>query len=210
VVGVVADVRLRGVTGSDSPQVYVPMAQAFPAGSAAIAIDPDGDPDAVLEVARRVLRDLDPELPLYNVIRLADLSAQYLATERLIAGMTGVFSGMALALCAIGLFGVLAQLVAQRTREIGIRMALGADRARLQRSVVGTGLKVAAAGVVIGLVLVAGLSQTLTTLTPSIDRPPMVAVGLDVAVLLVVALGAAWIPARRASRVDPIVALRVE
>jgi putative ABC transport system permease protein len=208
VVGVVADVRLRGVTTPPTSQAYLPTTQAYPAGSLAIAIDPAGSPDRVIAAAKQALHEIDPELPIYSVIHLSELRAQYLATERLVVAMTGLFTAIALALCTIGLFGVLAQLVAQRTREIAIKMALGADRRRLRLGVVLTGIKIATAGVVIGVVTIASAWQTVAKLAAPIDTPQIGTIALDALVLVAAAVGAAWIPARRASAVDPMVALR--
>lgn len=210
VVGVVGDVQLRGVAMPPSLQAYVPVTQGWSAGNVGIAIDPAADPNSTLEEARRALQEIDPELPPYDVIRISDLRARYLATERLVLELTGVFGGMTLALSAIGIFGVLAQIVVQRTREIGIRMALGADRARLRAAVIATALKVAGIGIVVGLAVVVIASDLLTGVTASIDKPSVLNLGLAGLLLLGVAVAAAWIPARRASDVDPVRALRAD
>jgi ABC-type antimicrobial peptide transport system permease subunit len=143
-------------------------------------------------------------------VRVKDLRARYLATERLTLGLTAAFSIIALLLCAIGLYGVLAQFVAQRTREIGIRMALGADRGRLRRGVVVQRLRLALAGIAAGAVLSAIASKLAEAFLPMVERPDPAAVGLDALILLAVAALAGWIPARRASAVDPASALRAD
>ncbi len=210
VVGVVTDVRLRRqMTGTQS-QIYMPIEQSFLRGSAGVVIDADGDVDAIVARARDVLKRVDPELPLYSVMRMADLRARYLATERVTAALSGAFGTLATLLAAVGLYGLLSQLVSQQQRDIGVRMALGADRGRLMRAIVARSLGVAALGTVIGVVaLYAGLGVA-TALVPAFAAPPPDVLAIDVAVLLVVAAVAAWAPARRASRVDPLVALRAE
>ncbi len=113
-------------------------------------------------------------------------------------------------LCAIGVFGVLAQLVAQRTREIGIRMALGANPSRLRRQVIGAGLRLTLAGLAIGALASGGAEQLIRHFVPSLDPPSAIAIAIDAAVLIAISLVAAWIPSLRASRIDPLRALRTE
>ncbi len=210
VVGIVADVRLAGATPTETPQVYQPLAQTRELSSMGVAIDGSGDAETLVAAARQILHDADPRLPIYNVQPIADLRARYLATERLTLALAGVFSLIALGLVAIGLYGVLAQFVAQRTREIGIRMALGADRARLRRAVVFAGLRLAAIGTVAGGLAVWFGWRFAASFAPQLDPPGAATVVINAAVLLAVAGVAAWIPARRASAVDPTVALRAE
>jgi putative ABC transport system permease protein len=209
VVGVVGDVRLRGAAGSTA-QAYFPFAQKPPYGVASIAVDVAGDPEAILPAVREAIRGVDPDLPLYNITLLRDLRARFLATERITLALTGAFAAIAIALSALGLFGVLSQVVTQRTREIGIRMALGADRARLRLGVIGAGVRLAIAGAVVGIGGSILAARLIARFVPALDAPTPTAIGVDVVLLLVVALGAAWVPARRASGVDPVVALRSE
>lgn len=211
IVGVSASVRNRAVIGDAPRQIYRPVGQGVMGGSAGVAVDLAAGSDASgLAFARTVVHEIDPELPLYNVTRVKDLRARFLATERLTLAMTAIFGGLALALSAIGLFGVLSQLVAQRTREIGIRMALGANRGRLRASVVGTGLRLAGAGVVVGAAASALAWRGLTHVVPTLAAASWTSLGLDAIVLLAVAALAAWVPARRASSIDPMHALRTE
>jgi predicted permease len=210
IVGVVADVRLRRQMTGTQTQIYLPVAQSFVRGSAGVVIDADGSEEQVIARARQVLTTIDPELPLYNVVRVADLRARFLATERVTLALGGAFGALALALAAIGLYGTLSQLVAQRRREIGIRLALGASRARLTGSVVWTSVRVAGLGCAAGVALTAGGAQMLAAAVPSFEAPGAGVMALDVLVLLAAAIAAAWLPARRAARVDPLVALRAE
>ncbi|OFW11225.1 MAG: hypothetical protein A3H96_25630 [Acidobacteria bacterium RIFCSPLOWO2_02_FULL_67_36] len=210
VIGVVADVRQRSVSVPVGPQFYFPITQYPPYGALAVVIEAAAKPELVLPAARHALRDVDPELPPYNAVLVRDIRAKFLATERLTFALTAAFALVALALSAIGLYGVLAQLVAQQGREIGIRMALGADRGRLRRSVVFSGLRIAAAGVVAGVVLTAVAARLVARVVPGVDPPAVWAVAIESLLLLAVAGLAAWVPARRASAIDPLSALRSE
>lgn len=210
IVGIVGDVRLWGATGRDSMQVYLPIPQSEISGVLGIAVDGTAGADVLVAAVRQALRDVDPHLPVYNIQPIADLRARFLATERLMLALAAVFSVMALVLVAIGLYGVLAQFVAQRTREIGIRMALGADRARLRRGIVFSGLRMAIGGAVVGMAIVGLGWRAAAGLLPGLDAPNVATLTGDALILLAVAGLAAWIPARRASSVDPTVALRAE
>jgi putative ABC transport system permease protein len=210
IIGVVADVRLHFLSEGEGPQIYVPLAQQAPSGPLAIAVDAARSPSAALEAARSALAEIDAELPIYNVTPFADLRARYAKTELLTAEVSGIFGAIALALCAIGLYGVMSQAVAQRTRDIGIRMALGADGGTLRRQVVLHGLALAAAGTVVGAGCSLALSNAMARFVPGLNPPTASLIAVDVAILLLVAVAAAWVPARRASAVDPMVALRAE
>jgi ABC-type antimicrobial peptide transport system permease subunit len=151
---------------------------------------------------------VDPALPMYNVQPVEVISARFLAPHHIAMALMGSFAVMTLLLSAIGLYGMLAQVVAQRTREIGIRMALGADGGRVIRSVVLHGLRLAALGVVLGAAA-AGLAASLIgSFLPSLDTPDGTTIVLNAGVLLAVAAAATWLPARRAATVDPLRALR--
>jgi putative ABC transport system permease protein len=211
IVGVVADVRLVGLKGQEL-QVYYPLAQEGSAGGLAVAAHATRDTDAAFEAVLGALRAVDPELPPYNVSPIHDLRARYLASERLTLTLTlsGAFSAVALLLCAIGLYGVLSQAVSQRTREIGVRMALGADRRAVQGQVVWSGLRLASAGALLGGAVSLAIARTVTPLVPTVDLPGVELIAADAAVLLLVAILAAWLPSRRASVIDPVRALRAE
>jgi putative ABC transport system permease protein len=209
IVGVVADVRLVGLKGQEL-QVYYPLAQEGSAGGLAVAAHATRDTDAAFEAVLGALRAVDPELPPYNVSPIHDLRARYLASERLTLTLSGAFSAVALLLCAIGLYGVLSQAVSQRTREIGVRMALGADRRAVQGQVVWSGLRLASAGALVGGAVSLAIARTVTPLVPTVDMPGVELIAADAVVLLLVAVLAAWLPSRRASVIDPVRALRAE
>jgi putative ABC transport system permease protein len=213
IVGIVKNVRLWDVKNDAtraSYQIYEPMVQAYPRGTVSIVVEAAGNAAPVIAGVRDAIRKLDPELPVYNVERVSDLQARYLAVERMTLGLTAAFSAVALILCAIGLYAVLAQFVSQRTREIGIRMALGADRARLRRAIVWQGLRLAVIGILAGACAAVFGSTLASKAIPSITESNPAGLAGNAIVLLAVAMLAAWIPARRASAVDPSSALRAE
>jgi predicted permease len=212
VIGVVRDVRLGSVSGFRFGQLYEPLSErrGWFDGRLSLAIDSTGDTVHLMEAARAVLADIDSDLTLYNVVQVQDLRAVYLPTERMTLAATGVFSTIALALCAVGLYGVLSQSVAQRTREVGIRIALGADLTRVRRSVVATGFRFAVSGGIIGSAGAYLGFKAGAAVLPRLDAPSFAMMACNSLVLLAVAAVAAWVPARRAAAVDPIQALRVE
>jgi predicted permease len=208
VVGIVADVRLRGVTTQPNLQAYLPIAQSPPFGGLGVVVEAAGDPAAIVPAVRAGLREVDSELPPYNVTLVRDLQSRYLANQRLTLALTSAFAAIALVLSAIGLYGVLTQLVAERSREIGIRMALGANRGSVRRAVVWTGLRVACFGVALGALASTAAVRLIARFVPALDPPSIAWIAANAFVLVAVAVLAAWIPARRASSVDPLVALK--
>jgi ABC-type antimicrobial peptide transport system permease subunit len=157
-----------------------------------------------------VLRDLDPALPIAAVRTLEDVVEGSVARGRLTFLLLAAFAGTALLLAAIGLYGVIAYTVTQRTREIGIRLALGASPRRVLRQVLGQGLKLVVLGLILGALGAAGLTRLLASLLYQVSPADPLVFGGMALLLLAVALAAAWLPARRAAKVDPMVALRVE
>jgi putative ABC transport system permease protein len=208
VVAVVGDVR-HNALGQEYPSMYFSAAtRLFPLMD--IVIRTQGRPESVLGAARSRLHDLDPELPLSNVRTVEEYVYNNAAQPRLNAVLLGVFAGVALLIAAIGVYGVLAYSVNQRTREIGLRMALGAQRAGVLWWVARQGMAVAAVGIGIGLAGAYALSRLLSTLLFDIQPRDSRTFTTVAVVLGLVALTACLAPARRASRVDPIVALRDE
>ena len=208
VVAVVGEVR-HNALGTEFPSMYFSAATRL-APQMDIVIRTQGRPESALAAARAKIRELDPELPLSNVRTVEEYVYNNAAQPRLNAALLGVFAGVALLIAAIGVYGVLAYSVNQRTREIGLRMALGAQRSGVLWWVARQGMLVAAAGIGIGLAGAYALSRLLSTLLFEIQPRDSVTFTTVAAVLAVVALTACLVPARRASRVDPIVALRDE
>ncbi|HKP29155.1 MAG TPA: ABC transporter permease [Gemmatimonadales bacterium] len=209
VVGVVADVREFG-PASDAPyQTYLPLMRNPTPYGFFVARTRLDDPAAGRVLQNAVLA-ADPEQPVFNVRSLRSYIASSLGPRRFTAIMMGVFAAVSLALASVGLYGVIAYLVSQRTREIGIRVALGASTSGVLRLVLGQGMRLAGIGVVIGLVLTFALSRSLSSLLVGVSVFDPLVYTLVAVTLLLVAAAATIIPARRAARVDPVSALRSE
>jgi putative ABC transport system permease protein len=207
VVGIAADVREFGPTVPAPPTMYLAYAQ-WPISYLTVVAKSRGDAASLIEPIRVVLRDLDPDVPMYAVRSMDQLVSNAIAQPRLYLVLIASFAGTAMLLAAIGLYGVLAYAVGQRTREIGIRLALGAKRAEVLRMVISQAGRLAVTGVVIGLGLALlatrALRSQLFEIAPT-DAITYVTVAVS---LLIVSMLASWIPARRASRIDPLAALR--
>jgi putative ABC transport system permease protein len=205
VVGVVADIRLHALDETPKPAVYLPSASG-----AGLILRTEFEPLSLLAAVRRQVRDLDPNQPLYDCKSLEQCMAESAVGERVTGWLLGIFAGIAVALAAVGIYGLVSYSVAQRTHEIGVRMALGAERGQVTWQVVGGSLKLVLIGVAVGLAAAAGLTRFLTSLLYEV-RPMDPATFASVfGVLLGVALLASYLPARRAAKVDPVVALRCE
>ena len=209
VVGVVAHVKNYGVDQPSRVEIYLPYNQR-PAGSPTILVETAGDPASLTPGVREAVKSLDPELPIFAVRTLNEVVASQMAPRRLAVALISVFSAVALLLAAIGIYGVMSYAVALRTQEIGIRMALGAQREDISQMVLRFGTRLSLAGVTLGLIAAFGLARAMAGLlfqTSTADPPTFSIVPL---LLLGVALLACYVPARRATRVDPLVALRTE
>jgi len=169
-----------------------------------------GDPKNAFSAVRHEVNAVDPALPIFNLRTMEDQIDESLAAQRAMAGLCVFFAILATLLAAIGLYGVMAYTVTRRTREIGIRLALGAQTGQVRKMVIGQGMMLSVIGVVIGLAAAFGLARLMTTFLFGVTpRDPAVFIGVPL-LLAVVAFVAVWLPARRASQVDPIVALRYE
>jgi len=207
VVGIVGDVRASEVTLEPEPAIYVSQTQQ-PQRQMTLVVQTSGDPEAFIPLVRRELQALDPNLPLFNTRTIEDVVDTAVSQPRFYMLLLTLFAGAALALSAVGIFGVMSYVVTQRTREIGIRMALGAAPGRVLNSVVGGAIGLALAGVAIGIAGALFGGRLLSALLYGV-RPTDPATLAAVAVLLTgVAALASYFPARRAVQVDPIVALR--
>jgi putative ABC transport system permease protein len=210
VVGVAEDVKYEGVAGESQRVVlYQSFSQrSMPFGM--IAVRTPGDPAALTATVQRAVLSVDPTAPVSNVETLRERLRQSVADRRFQLTLFGGFALLALGLAGIGLYGVLAFMVGERTREIGIRMALGAARGSVQALVLRQGLFLTAAGVGLGLLLSLPAGRLVRSSLFGITPADPVTYLLIPAVLLLVALVSAWLPARRATRVDPVIALRNE
>ena len=207
IVGVVGDAKPNTVEGENLPQIYVPHAQDSEWGFMAMVIRTGGDPAALASAVRREVQTIDKDQPIYNVRTMEEVVMNSIRTRRLSMLLFTAFAGAALLLAALGIYGVMAYSVTQRVREIGIRMALGAQAGDVLRMVVRQGMMLTLTGVGVGLVGALGLSRVLASLlfgTNPIDPITFAAIPF---LLGLVALIACYLPARRAARVDPIKAL---
>jgi putative ABC transport system permease protein len=209
IVGVLADERFHGLAEAASPAVYLPSGQA-PIPNGSILVRVEGDPAAFAPTLRRVVRELEPGLVLSAVEPLVETVSQSVAQRRFTMLVLGAFAAVALLLAMVGVHGVLSYTVAQRNREIGIRMALGADRANVGRLIVGQGAKLAIGGLGIGVLGSLGVSRLLSALLFGVTPGDPATLAMVALALGGVALLASWLPARRAARVDPMVVLREE
>jgi putative ABC transport system permease protein len=209
VVGVVGNTRHEGLSQDTEAEFYVPYLQS-PGNSMQLAVRTVADPDSIVAAVRAQVRDVDPDQPLYHVATLQQVLSESLAPRRLNMLLLGIFAGIALTLATVGIYGVMAFSVTQRTHEIGIRMALGAKRRNVLRLIVRQGLRLTLLGVVLGIAGAWALTSFLASFLFGVaPRDPATFVLVSLA-LVAVSILACYIPARRATRVDPMVALRYE
>jgi putative ABC transport system permease protein len=209
IVGIVGNVHREGLNAEPNPEVYLPFDQT-PVRDLAIVVRSSAEPDAVAAAVKAQLRALDPDIPPYRLRRLGELVSESVSRPRFYMLLLGGFSGVALALAALGIYGVISYAVSQRTRELGIRIALGATRDQVTRLVLGQGLALSLTGLLVGLGAAFYLTRVMASLLfgiDAIDPPTFAAVAV---VLLGVAGLASYLPARRAAHVDPMVAIRTE
>ncbi|HEX4915217.1 MAG TPA: ABC transporter permease [Vicinamibacterales bacterium] len=212
VIGIVADAKYNSINERPLPQLFVPMARSE-VSTLRLFVRTSGDPAPLVAEVRNAIRTLDPNLPIYDARTLHEHMQGAVFAQRMAANLLGAMGVLALLLAAIGLYGVMAYAVSQRTQEMGIRLALGASPASLLNMIVGQGMKLTSLGLMIGLALALaafGSIGAVRTLLPGISPlDPITFVSVPV-ILAAIALVATWIPARRAGKVDPLVALRVD
>ncbi len=211
IVGVVADVHERGYELAMKPGVYVPITSLDLDWSPdALIVRTKGDPTALAPAARRIVASVDPQQPISEVRTMDEIVDLNVADRQQQMTLLGTFAALALVLASIGLYGVLSYSVTQRSREIGLRMALGATGSSVIRMIVARGLALTATGLVIGLVAAWLATRTMKNILYGVAATDPVTFASVAALLALIALIACWAPARRASRVDPITVLREE
>jgi putative ABC transport system permease protein len=211
IVGVVADAKFHSLREPSRPRIFIPIFnRLWEQAAVNYEIRTYGDPEAIGRALRKIVRETNPAFSPIEISTMSGLVDRSLGTDRLITELAGCFAGLALLLASVGLYGVMSYAVARRTNEIGIRMAMGAQKRDVLRLVLGHGSTLTLAGVGIGILGALGLSQFLRSLLFGIKPIDPMTFAIVSALLIGVALLASYIPARRAMKVDPIVALRYE
>jgi predicted permease len=209
VVGVVGDVRQLGLAETPQPAVYFSHLHA-PRLLATMVVRTAGEPTDLAAPIRNAIREVAPNQPIRSMMPLREVMAESIARDRFFTVLFAVFGSLALALAAIGIYGVLAYTVRQRTQEIGVRMALGASTVDVLRMVSGSGMALVGAGVLIGTVAAVALSRVLASQLYGVAPTDPLTFAAAIAFLGVIAFVATYVPARRAMRVPPMTALRPE
>jgi putative ABC transport system permease protein len=209
VIGIVNDVRYRSVEAAPTAESYIPLLQSW-RGGGLLFMRTSLEPAALTPMLRKEIAALDSDLPVTLIKTMGNRFGDATWRTRLSADLLGLFAGLALLLAAVGLYGVMAQAVEQRTREIGVRMALGAERRNIFVLVIGRAFAIAIVGIAAGIGLSLMSMRFLDTLLYDVKPNDPMTLGVLAAVLLVVSLLASYVPARRATRVDPLTSLRAE
>jgi predicted permease len=210
IVGLVGHIRQADLSGDSSKGVYYYSLYQAPAPIASFVVRTSVDPRRLAGPMRDAIRAVDPSQPIFDLKAMDDRVSDSLGARRFSVTLLGVFAALAMLLAAIGIYGVVSYSVAQRTQEIGIRLALGAERRSVFRMVLGQALRLAAAGVVAGVAAAAVLARLVSSQLFQTSEFDPVTFAAVAGILVAVALAASYIPARRATRVDPLVALRYE
>jgi predicted permease len=209
VVGVVRNTVVNNIGEEPQPLAYLPLAQNY-SPAATLQVRTSGRPEALISTVRAQVQSLDSNLALTNVQTIGELLSQGLWAPRMGAALLAVFGALALILAIIGVYGVLSYSVNQQTREIGIRMAMGAQPGRVLQLVVGQGMRLAGAGLILGLLVAFAAMRLLDSLLFGVSAHDPLTFGAVSVVLALAAVLACYLPARRATKVDPIIALRYE
>jgi putative ABC transport system permease protein len=216
IIGVVGDVKHSGLDAETNPETYYhylqvpPEAMNFAESTMALVIRTSADPVAMTSSVRHELRTLDPSQPVFNVHTMQDLISGSVAQPRFRTFLIGIFAGLALVLAALGLYGVVAYSVSQRTTELGVRVALGAEPSGILKLVVFHAARLAIIGLAIGVAVSLAGSRLMSRFLFDVSPADPITLGAVSLVILLVALTAALVPALRAAKVDPAVALRAE
>jgi putative ABC transport system permease protein len=209
IVGVVADVKFGKLTTESKAELYMPHTQA-PLGLMTIVARMEGAPESLLTPLRQTVEAMNKDLPVFQANTMEQYLGAAVAQPKLNMTLLMIFAGVAVVLTAVGIYGVMAYSVAQRTQEIGIRMALGAQKQDVLRMIVGQGLRLVIAAMVIGLFAAFAVTKSIASLLYGVGATDFATLGSVGALLATIATVACWLPARRASGVNPITALRSE
>ncbi len=209
IIGVVGDINQSGLTQAPRPEIHQPFTQS-PVGGMNLLVRGASNLASLAASARGAARAVDPALPVFNVKMMESVIADSFSTNRLNALLVGLFAALALALSALGVYSVMSYTVEQNTREIGVRMALGAQSRDVLKLVLGHGLALTAMGLIVGAIAAFALTGLMENLIFGVSATDPVTVIATPVLLTVFALLACYIPARRATKIDPMVALRNE
>jgi putative ABC transport system permease protein len=209
IIGVAGGIKHVSLAEEKQPHIYMSMAQ-YPAPRAAFVVRTDGPPNAAISTFRAAIRQVDPDMPLYMVRSMTEIISQTLSTQRLTNILLTAFAILALTLAAVGIYSTMSLYVGSRTKEFGIKLALGAQPGALRRAVMRQGLLLTGAGVLVGIAGALALTRTIKSLLFEVSATdPLVFTAVPL-LLVVVSLIACYTPARRATQVDPLIALRNE
>jgi putative ABC transport system permease protein len=209
IVGVVGNIKQESLTAAATPEIYVPYLQ-MPTAGMTLFVHSTSDPLALVGPLRNQMRELDQDQPLYSIRTLDQRLSESMAQPRSLMWLFSGFAVLALALTMVGIYGVVSFSVTQRTHEIGIRMALGAERRNVLGLIVGQGLKLVGVGLALGALAAFALTRLMAKLLFGVSATDPITFVVVALLLALVALVASYIPARRATKVDPLVALRYE
>jgi putative ABC transport system permease protein len=210
VIGVVGRVKMESLSTDDNRvQGYFPFLQ-MPNSGMTVIIKASSDPNELISSVRRTVKSIDPDQPIYNPRTMGDIRAESVAPERLNLTLLGIFAGIALVLSIVGIYGVMSYSVTQRTHEIGIRMAIGAQPSDVFAMILGHGMKLALLGIGIGLVGAFALTRLMASMLFGVEPTDATTFGAISVLLTIVALLACYLPGRRATKVEPTVSLRYE
>ena len=209
IVGIAGGIKHVSLAEEKQPHIYFPLAQQ-PAPRASFVVRTDGPPNAAIPTFRAAIRQVDPDMPLYLVRSMTEIIGQTLSTQRLTNILLTAFAILALTLAAVGIYSTMSVYVGSRTKEFGIRLALGAQPGVLRRAVLRQGMWLTAAGVVVGIAGALALTRTIKSLLFEVSATDPLVFTASPVLLVVVSLVACYTPARRATKVDPLVALRDE
>ncbi|HYL98912.1 MAG TPA: FtsX-like permease family protein, partial [Blastocatellia bacterium] len=214
IVGVVADVKNAGLDRPAGTELYIPYAQCgripYAMQDFFAVLRTSREPALLTSSATEAVHGLDPALPVSHVATMDDLVSAAESRPRFLTMLLGLFSGLALILATVGIYGLMSYAVSQRTQEIGIRMALGARPADVQRMVLFHGLGITLSGIAVGVAAAFGLTRLMASLLFGVTATDPLTFAVIVGALAIAALGACYVPARRATSVDPMIALRYE
>ncbi|MCW5559246.1 MAG: ABC transporter permease, partial [Verrucomicrobiae bacterium] len=209
IVGIIPDIRQRSLTGPPGPEMYFPIQQrCWFTGQ--LVLKTAGEPAAMMPMVIKAVAELDSRQPLYSVRTLSSLMEDSVAQQRLQMRLLSTFAGAALLLAVVGVYGMMACIVAQRHHEIGVRMSLGAQRSQVLAMILRQTLKLAAVGILCGLAAALGLTRLMRSLLFEISPTDAVTFAVVPTLLALAALAGGWLPAHRAAKVDPVEALRAE